>query len=269
MSSVVVSKVRLYVDTRLLSTDYRAPFSFTWNAWFATPGTIHVLNAVAYDQGGHILGQTAISVTVASGLRSASVSTLTSLAPASAFTDMSAGSPYDSAVSSLAEAGVVSGFDDGTFGADKSTSRAQVAKMISGALGIADSESTITPFADLSPTDTDLYPQKYIAALFSVGAIEGTRPGQFSPYDSVTRAQLVTMAVKALRTLDPSSLAEPPAGFIAAVGSFNPSHDESMRVAEYNGLLEGIQGYGASWDPWAAATRGEVAQILRNVAELN
>jgi hypothetical protein len=36
-------------------------------------------------------------------------------------------------------------------------------------------------------------------------------------------------------------------------------------MAEYNSLLAGIQGFGASWNPWSAATRGEVAQVLHNM----
>ncbi len=65
----------------------------------------------------------------------------------------------------------------------------------------------------------------------------------------MTRAQLVTMLMRAIRSLDPSALVEPPAGFVSAVGDFMSIHDESMRVAEYNGLLAGLQGYGADLGP--------------------
>jgi hypothetical protein len=268
MSTVAVNKVRLSVDDRLLGTDYRSPYTFTWNTQFAAPG-IHTLTGIAYDQSGRTIGQATISVTVGGGLGEADIFSLASLVPVAAFADMAVASPYDGAILSLAEAGVVSGFDDGTFGAVRTTTRAQVAKMVSGVLGIADSDSTITPFTDLGPMDAELYPQKYIAALLSIGSIEGTGPGRFSPYDSVTRAQLVTMVMRALRTLNPGAIADPPAGFAPAMGSFSSTHDESMRVAEYNGLLAGLQGYGAAWDPWAPATRGEVAQMLRNVAQLD
>jgi hypothetical protein len=33
--------------------------------------------------------------------------------------------------------------------------------------------------------------------------------------------------------------------------------------------MDGIENYGTSWDPWAKATRGEVAQMLGNVLNLN
>jgi len=43
------------------------------------------------------------------------------------------------------------------------------------------------------------------------------------------------------------------------------NHGATMRTAEYNGLLEGLQGFGRAWDPWKQATRGEVAQMLWNL----
>jgi hypothetical protein len=39
-------------------------------------------------------------------------------------------------------------------------------------------------------------------------------------------------------------------------------------VAEYNGLLAGLRGYGSIWDAWADATRGECAQTLSNLMDL-
>ncbi len=77
------------------------------------------------------------------------------------------------------------------------------------------------------------------------------------------------MMVRALHTLDPEALAEPPASFVSAVGAFSSAYDEPMRVADYNGLLAGLEGYGRTWDPWASATRGEVAQMLRDLTQLN
>ena len=268
-STLEACKVRLYVDGRLLATDYRAPFTFSWNTRFAVPAA-HTLTSVAYDQDGRAIGQATIPVTVLGNQQPASSLVIAAAQPtAGAFADITAGSPYGGAILGLAEAGAISGFDDGTFGAGRTTSRAQVAKMISGVLGIADWGTTVTPFTDLGPMDGELYPQVYISALYSAGAIEGTGPGRFSPYESVTRAQLVTMIVRALRTLDPSALSEPPAGFTPAVGSFSVSYDESMSMAEYNGLLDGLESYGPNWDPWAPATRGEVAQILQNLAALD
>jgi hypothetical protein len=63
-------------------------------------------------------------------------------------------------------------------------------------------------------------------------------------------------------------LQTPPAGYSGALGDFSAQHAEYARVAEYNHLLEGLEGYGPSWNPWAPATRGEAAQMLAQLIEL-
>jgi hypothetical protein len=130
----------------------------------------------------------------------AAASTTPAVAGAGVFPDLTLSSPYGEAVLALAEAGVVSGFENGTFGADSLVvTRAQVPKMAAGTLGIADGESTWTPLLDLHPVGAYLYPGKYIAGLFSFGTIEGTTPDQFSPYDSVYQGSTRHYCVKALR----------------------------------------------------------------------
>jgi len=266
-SAIAVSKVRLYVDGRLIASDYQAPYAFTWNTRSAVPGSAHTIAGRAYDASGTQIGTTAIVVSIASSTAARTLRAAASTTPeaAAAFSDLTLSSQYGEAVLALAEAGVVSGFEDGSFGGDSPVTRAQAAKMAAGTLGIADGNSTWTPFLDLDPADADLYPHKYIAALFFLGAVQGTSPDQFSQWDAVSRAQLVSIVVRALRTLAPGALAQPPAGFVSAMGDIDPSHTESMTIAEYNGLLQGCYGYGSAWDPWAPATRGEVAQILRNL----
>jgi hypothetical protein len=63
-------------------------------------------------------------------------------------------------------------------------------------------------------------------------------------------------------------LAPPPAGYKGVLSYTDPTHGANIRVAEYNGLLEGIVGPSgglAGWDTTGSATRGEVAQMLWNL----
>ena len=107
-----------------------------------------------------------------------------------------------------------------------------------------------------------------MAAAYADSIITGETPTEFAPYDPVTRAQMVTMMVRAAQSLKPGLLQAPPAGRQAQVTGFSPVHDQNLRLAEYNGLLAGLQGYGSAWDPWADATRGECAQVLWNLMHL-
>lgn len=258
-----ISRVRLYIDNRLLSQDYRSPFAFTWNTKLVAPNSSHTISVVAIDRFGREVGRASTDVTIADRLKTAAAEITESLEIA-AFTDLDAGSPYGEAVATLAESGVVAGYSDGTFRAGNAVNRAQFTKMLAASLGLADEDVTTSPFLDLGPADENLYPHKYIAALSSIDAISGITPTQFAPWNTLTRAQMVTIVVRAIQKLDPTALVSTPPS-LSAVGDFDKHHTLTMAIAEASGLLAGIDGYGPSWNPWAPATRGEVTQILHNL----
>jgi hypothetical protein len=143
--------------------------------------------------------------------------------------------------------------------------RQQFAKMVCGMLGITVSEGMVSPFTDMGPNDpTSLYPNDFVAAAYSRGITQGLTPTTFGPFLDISRAQVVTMVVRALKSLRPNALLAPPASFPGSLGNFSPDHAENARWAEYNGLLAGLVGFGSGWDPFQPMTRGEVAQILWN-----
>ncbi|MHB0979522.1 MAG: S-layer homology domain-containing protein [Thermoleophilia bacterium] len=127
-------------------------------------------------------------------------------------------------------------------------------------------ESMHTRFTDMPPDPSDdLYPNQYVAAAYFAGITRGVTATTFEPWSPISRAQLVTMVVRGVSGTEPTVLVEPPAGYAGPLGDFDPTLAENMRVAEFNGMLDGLAGFGRSWDPWAPATRGEVAQVLWNV----
>ncbi len=76
------------------------------------------------------------------------------------------------------------------------------------------------------------------------------------------------MMDRALEQLDPGVLITPEDGLLLTLGEFDADHTKAMAVAEASGLLRGIVDYGLTWSPWAAALRGEVAQMLYNLTQL-
>jgi hypothetical protein len=188
-----------------------------------------------------------------------------SVSPAPMFSDVSGMAPYRSAIVDLGGREVIGGYPDGTFRPSARLWRAQFAKMIVGALGVQVDASMVAPFSDLGPDDTaSLYPHQYVAAAYFAGIIKGTSPNTFAPYTDITRAQVVTMIVRAMDSLHPGVLVEPPASEPGPLGPFDDVHAPNWRMAWYNGLLAGLVGYGPGSDPFAAANRGEVAQMLWN-----
>ena len=165
---------------------------------------------------------------------------------------------------------MISGYINGNVGPEDLVTRAQFAKMVASAFGLADDNVAVfSPFLDLGQPDEYLYPQRFVAALYGIGAISGTTPEEFSPWAPITRAQMVTVVIRSLQTLDSHALSVAALGAKSVVGDIGSIHTQPLATAQLSGLLRGIDGYGASWNPWAAATRGEAAQMLANCLDLN
>jgi hypothetical protein len=183
-----------------------------------------------------------------------------------AFSDVSENNPYSSAISDLTAREIISGYQDGTFKPDAPVWRQHFAKMIVLTFGLACTEADVCSFTDVEKGGAGTsYPDNFIAVCAANEITLGTSAGHFSPTANISRAQLVTMVVRAATRLRPGSLAAPPSSFAGTLGPFDSTHGPTMLTAEFNGLLVGLVGFGASWDPWASASRGEVAQLLQNL----
>ena len=182
------------------------------------------------------------------------------------FTDIDS-SPYKQAIESIAQAGIISGFIDGTFGPEKLVIRQQFAKMIVKTLDLNVTSSEICPFVDVPEHvgSDPFYPSKYVAVCAAYDITRGKTETTFAPYDNITRQQLITMIVRA------ADLPEPPEDFIPPFASnqFYPDeHYLSALKAAYAGLLDGLQGVGPAYDFLEAASRGECAQLLHNLLQV-
>jgi hypothetical protein len=193
---------------------------------------------------------------------------------AGGFSDVAGTEPYRTAILGLQEAGVVAGYErpDGAadYRPDALLNRAQFVKMLTEGFDFPVNEALVAPFADLGPDDPgNLYPHEYVAAMVSMGIVKGTSPTTFSPWAPVTRAQLVTLAVRAVEKLRQPGLLVPGEWWMTyTLGNFDPTHAPSMSLAERNGLLDGVVGFGKGWNPWTPATRAEAAQVLWNAMTL-
>ncbi len=187
--------------------------------------------------------------------------------PGVSFADVPAGHSYAAAIRTLAEAGIINGYADNTFGPGNPVWRQHFAKMITLTLDLPVSESDSCHFSDVPFSGAgDLYPDNYIAVCVARGITLGKTPTTFAPEANITRAQLVTMVVRALSTARPGLLQNPPSWYGGTWGNFSRDHQDSARKAEFNGLLAGLPLAGLG--PWGAMPRGEVAQVLSNVLAL-
>jgi alpha-tubulin suppressor-like RCC1 family protein len=192
----------------------------------------------------------------------------------SAFPDVPVTNPYYAAISAMATQSIISGYSDGTFGPDKLVLRQHFAKMIVGAMGLAvteaDWQDATAPFTDCGPDDpASLYPHDYIAVAKAHGLTAGKTATTFAPEANITRAQMVTMVVRAAQNSGITLKALGPDYAGVFKNYSDPTHGDNVHLADYNGLLAGLAIVGAP-ESWIAgnATRGEVAQILWNLMQL-
>ncbi len=179
------------------------------------------------------------------------------------FIDVPADYRFYNEVMSLAGAEIIGGFSDGSFRPDDPVKRAQFAKIIMLAMGAhTDAVEDVgnATFPDV-PWVGDCYPFDYVEEAVDLGIIKGLNGGLFGPYDAITRAQLALMLVRA----GGAALMTPPAGYSHGFVDVPAFADEAVAVARYNGLLSGKTN--ELFDPYGAATRGQVAKMTSNLVE--
>ena len=217
---------------------------------------------------------TTLTTSTTGGTTTTSGSTTTTIA-VTQFSDVPATHPYYEAIMGLGARAIIGGYSDHTFRPDEPVLRKQFAKMIVGVIDLPVTEDawkdSTRPFTDCGLDDPNsLYPHDYIAVAKANGLTEGKTATSFAPNAQITRAQMVTMVVRAAKS---ASIPLTPVGADYA-GTFkkysDATHGANVKLAEYNSLLDDLQvtGSPAAWLA-ATATRGDVAQILWNLLQMN
>jgi hypothetical protein len=184
------------------------------------------------------------------------------------FTDVGSNHPYRDAIENLFVLEIMSGYSATSFGVDDPLLRQQFAKMIVLTTGVDCDETDVCRFVDVDVSGpASLYPDNYVEAAAREGLTQGKSSILFAPFDRISRAQVMTMIVRAGDRFVSGGLDDPPPGWHGYFSDFtDPTHGQNARIAEYNGLLVGIDLDG--WGAWTDASRGEVAQMLWNLWEL-
>ena len=192
-----------------------------------------------------------------------SPSTSTTLGPTTTttlprFADVNESStPYWEEIEFVASMGIVSGTGEGLFYPKSALLRQQFAKVVVLALDYPVSTADICPFGDVQKSaGEELYPDHYVAVAYKQGVTNGTTANHFSPYRTLTRAQMITMVARA------AGLVDPPADYKPPFSNFSSVHYPYARAAAYAGLLDGIVGMGAGYDFLAPANRGEICALV-------
>ncbi|MGD6894603.1 S-layer homology domain-containing protein [Bacillus infantis] len=116
------------------------------------------------------------------------------VASAASFPDVKDDNFYATYVNQLADAGVIEGMPNGTFGLREKVTRAQAAKMVSLIRGL-DTENA--PAASFTDVKQDAWYADYINALYAAKLVDGVSTTEFAPNGTLTRAQFAKMVVDA------------------------------------------------------------------------
>ena len=107
------------------------------------------------------------------------------------YTDVKAGDWYNNAISTLSNAGIVTGYNDGTFRPNQPITRGEMAKIIAN---FANLNKGTKSFTDLSGH----WSKTYVELAAGNGWIAGYPDGSFRPDQKITRAETVTMINRVL-----------------------------------------------------------------------
>lgn len=121
---------------------------------------------------------------------------------APAFSDVAGSDPYAADAAAAAQAGIVQGYEDGTFRPGRTVTRAEMAVMLARALPLAGLKQqasapikAVTPFKDAAdlPWAADA-----LARAVDAGLLNGVAPDRLAPDSTATRAQAAVMIKRLL-----------------------------------------------------------------------
>ncbi len=182
-----------------------------------------------------------LSLIVISNISAATFASRTS------FTDVAGGEYYAESAEFLAQKGILSGYTDGSFGADKTITRAEMAAIVCRALGkefLAEGEIGTKIFDDVQKSH---WAFGYVNVVNDLGIVSGDGDGAFRPEDCIKYEEAIKMVLCALEFND--ALSE---------NASDWSKPYIDRANEY-GITQNLRGRKG-----LSITRGDVAVLLYN-----
>lgn len=194
---------------------------------------------------------------------------VTSSIPAFAFySDMQESHWAYKQIKQLSEKSVVIGYPDGTFKPDENVTRAEFASMAIKALG--QEHTTVAQPVKFNDIDKDFWAYDAIQKAIYFDLVSNPeKEGKFRPYDSVSRAEALSIAVNALTT---EQISEQKAKYVLSKVYKDANDIPAWFIipagkAEILGMVVSEPDKASNMDSDRPATRAEVTAILYNMME--
>lgn len=176
-------------------------------------------------------------------------------AGAAGFPDLPDGD-VGTAIENAAQHGVLSGYEDGTIGAQRSITRAEMAVMISRCFG-AEKHAGLDGFSDVSAED---WYYDAMSRAVAMGAFSGDGD-RLNPKDSITFAEVFTIMARVFSM---------EGGDENVLGRFSDAETIPDWARPYTAMIveNGYWGSGDALRPGEYITRGEFALLLNNIVSV-
>jgi len=176
------------------------------------------------------------------------------------FSDIEGGSTYFKALTELKAAGLVKGYEDGTFKPANTVTRAEAVTFILRGINQAVQDKLNLHFPDVSP---EAWYAKYVSTAFEMGFVKGYPDGLFRPEATVTLAEFLTMLFVGSKTdIDPNVTMTLPIGAVPTEW-YAPYLQEALRrdilATPDNNII----------NPSQPMTRGDIADVLYRIKNVS
>ena len=160
-----------------------------------------------------------------------------------AYTDVNSSHSYYNSVMRLGDLGIISGYADGSFGADRTITRAEFTKIVVCMMDKEDDAMARTAFSGFSDVASDFWATPYINYAVSCDILSGYAGGTFCPEKTISYAEALTVLLRTLSYTEKE------------VGYFWPNN--YINGAASLGITKGM-----SFDRNDALTRGAAAVLV-------
>lgn len=171
------------------------------------------------------------------------------------FTDLGAHTWAQESIQYLAAAGVLSGKGNNLFCPDDTVTRGEFAKMLVGALGLADS-STTSDFADVPSTH---WAYLYVSSAVKAGITDGVGNFLFDVNAQITRQDMAVMCHRALKYIK-TDLSNVESVQFADASGVSAYAEDAVGILAGLGIINGKGNN--QFDPQSNATRAEAAKVV-------
>lgn len=166
-----------------------------------------------------------------------------------AFADVPVNAWYKNYISKLTAAGIINGYNDGSFKPQNYVTRAEFCKLVLAAIGEKPLNGMASSFSDVSSH----WAQGYIEKARQLGIIDGYKDGTFKPNARVTRAEISKMICSAKEI----TISKAPSGFSDCGSCWADRYISSLKAS---GIIAGYSD--GTFKPQNSATRAEVCKII-------